>query len=84
MELTIKLYGALRKYRPSSAGGAPHQPFSFSIPENSTVLDLMQALEIGDGVVNAAAVNGEAVENHATLHDNDTVSLFPPAAGGAF
>lgn len=84
MQVTVKLYGALRKYRPDSAGGAPHQPFAFSISENSTILDLMHALAIGDGAVNAAAVNGDAVDNHTILHDNDTVSLFPPAAGGAF
>jgi molybdopterin converting factor small subunit len=83
MELTIKLYGTLRKYRPNSAAGAPHQPFTISIPDNSTINDLLHALEVVDGAVNAAAVNGDAVENSTLLHDGDTVNLFPPAAGGA-
>lgn len=63
--------------------GAPHQPFPFSVPEDSTIIDLMSRLEIVDGAVNAAAVNGNAVENTAVLKDGDIVSLFPPAAGGA-
>lgn len=82
MELTVKLYGTLRKYRPDSAGGAPHQPFVISVPERSTVIDLIHILEIGEGTVNASAVNGDAVDNQTILHDGDTVSLFPPAAGG--
>ena len=82
MELTVKLYGTLRKYRPVSIRGAPHQPFTISIPENSTVNDLMRSLEVADGAVNATAVNGDAVEPNTLLHDGDTVSLFPPVAGG--
>lgn len=82
MKLTVKLYGTLRKYRPDSAGGAPHQPFTYSIPEQSTVIDLMHSLEIVDVAVNAAAINGEAVESNTMVKDGDTVSLFPPAAGG--
>ncbi len=82
MDLTVKLYGSLRKYRPDSAAGASHQPFPISLPENSTVIDLMQALKIEDGLVNAAAVNGEAVENNTVLKDGEVVRLFPPAAGG--
>jgi molybdopterin converting factor small subunit len=82
MNLTIKLYGTLRKYRPESASGAPHQPFTLSTPENITIHDLMRLLAVLDGAVNAAAVNGDSVNNDTQLHDGDTVSLFPPAAGG--
>jgi molybdopterin converting factor small subunit len=27
-------------------------------------------------------LNGEAVSNDTTMNDGDTISLFPPAAGG--
>lgn len=83
MKVTVKLYGTLRKYRPESAPGAPHHPFTCSLPENNTVNDLMQALEIVAGAVNATAVNGDAVGNDAVLNDGDDVSFFPPSAGGA-
>ena len=83
MQITVKLYGTLRKYRPSSEPGAPHQPFTLALPEKSTINDLMQTLEIVDGAVNASAVNGDSVENETMLNDGDEVRLFPPSAGGA-
>jgi len=45
-------------------------------------MDLIRSLEIMEGSVNAAAVNGDSVDNETILQDGDTVSLFPPAAGG--
>lgn len=82
MQVTVKLYGALRRYRPAEAGGAPHHPFSFSLAEGATVADLAAALAIGEGQVTGAAVDGQAVAADAPLHDGSQVSLFPPAAGG--
>jgi molybdopterin converting factor small subunit len=82
MELTVKLYGILRRHRPETAEGAPHRPFQISLPENSAINDLIQLLQIKDGAVNAAALNGEAVSSDTLLHNGDTISLFPPAAGG--
>jgi molybdopterin converting factor small subunit len=83
MNLTVKLYGTLRRHRPETAEGAPHHPFSLSLPENSTINDLVSLLKINDGAVNAAAVNGDSVSNETSLQDGDSVSLFPPTAGGA-
>lgn len=82
MEITVKLYGMLRRNRPESASGAPHHPFPFSLPEDSSIADLVRLLEIKDGMVNGSAVNGEATNLDTRLQDGDTVSLFPPAAGG--
>jgi molybdopterin converting factor small subunit len=82
MEITVKLYGMLRRNRPASAPGAPHHPFQFSISENSTIADLVRLLEMKDGVVNGSAVNGDAANMDSPLHEGDTISLFPPAAGG--
>ena len=43
----VKLYGNLRKYRPKSAGGAPHHPFSVDLAsEQTTVAELMATLQI--------------------------------------
>jgi molybdopterin converting factor small subunit len=82
LEITVKLFGTLRRYRPASAGGAPHHPFSLSVAPNSTISDLMDNLAIKEGFVSAAAINGEAVANNFPLQDGDTDPLFPPAAGG--
>jgi molybdopterin converting factor small subunit len=80
--VTVKLYGALRRRRPAEAEGASHQPFIFTLSDQATIGDLTEALQIADGMVNAAAVNGEAVSPDASLREGDQVSLFPPAAGG--
>jgi molybdopterin converting factor small subunit len=82
MRVSVKLYGALRRHRPPDAAGAPHHPIELQLPAGSTVADLNGRLAIGDGMVNAAAVNGAAVEPDAPLQEGDVVSLFPPAAGG--
>ncbi len=78
----MKLYGTLRRYRPEAAGGAPHHPFSVSMPDGATLAQLAAHLGVPEGLVNAAAVNGQAVESETPLQDGDEVGLFPPAAGG--
>jgi molybdopterin converting factor small subunit len=83
MEVEVKLYAALRRYRPATAPGAPHHPFSLSLSDGDTVAALARHLGIPEGMINAAAVNNEAVEPSLALHDGDQVALFPPTAGGS-
>ncbi|CUS03062.2 putative Molybdopterin synthase sulfur carrier subunit [Candidatus Promineifilum breve] len=82
VSVTVRLYGSLRRYRPSDAGGAPHQPFVAVLPPGATVETLGRALSLPDGLISAAAINDEAVEVTAPLADGDRVALFPPSAGG--
>lgn len=82
VETEVKLYGQLRRYRPEGAPGAAHQPFIWRLTEGDTAVALAHQLGIPDGLVNAVAVNGTAVEPDAPLHPGDKVSLFPPSAGG--
>ena len=82
MHVEVKLHGVLRRYRPENAGGAPHHPFTLSLPAMTTIDLLVVQLQIPDGLVNAAAQNGEAVNETAVLQDGDKVALFPPSAGG--
>jgi len=81
MKVEVRLYGALRRYRPSAAG-APQLSFVVELPPDATVDDLSRHLGILEGFVSAAAVNDEAVESSAVLRDGDRVGLFPPSAGG--
>ena len=80
----MRLYGSLRdQYRPKTAGGAPHHPFSVSVPDTATLQTLLTALGISDGLVQTTAVNGEsAVALTQPLAPNDDIRLFPPIAGG--
>lgn len=82
IQVTVKLYGLLRDHRPKTAVGAPHHPFTVTLPANATVADLADQLAIPDGFVTAAAVNNTAVSPDTSLHDGDQVNLFPPSAGG--
>jgi sulfur carrier protein ThiS len=84
MEVEVKLYAALRRYRPTSAPGAPHHPFTLSLPAEATIATLVTQLGIPEGMIQAAAVNDEAVEPSLTLRNGDRIGLFPPTAGGNY
>lgn len=82
MNIEVRLYGTLRRYRPADAPGAPHAPFPVALPSGASVSNLLTQLGIPDAFLSAAAVNDEAVETGYPLSDGDRVALFPPSAGG--
>ena len=82
MNVQVKLYGSLRRYRPASTPGEAHVPFAAALPPTATVDTLLAQLNIPDGLASAAAVNDEAVETDHPLREGDRISLFPPSAGG--
>jgi molybdopterin converting factor small subunit len=82
MEITVKLYGVLRRHRPATAPGSPHHPFSVQIADDATIADLIQQLALPEAFVNATAVNGESAPPDTPLPANAQVSIFPPSAGG--
>lgn len=82
MQVEVKLYASLRRYRPEAAGGAMHHPFFVTLPAGSTIATLVKTLGIPEGSITAAALNDEAVEVNASVQEGDKVGLFPPSAGG--
>lgn len=82
MEITVKLHGALRRFRPATEGAA-HDPFLLTVAQGSTLNDVLMDLEMPEEIVSAAAVNGEQATLNLVLEDGDTLHLFPPAAGGS-
>ena len=80
--MEVRLYGALRRYRPAAPTGALPTSFTITLPPGGTVDSLAAALGIPVGLASAAAVNDVAVESVTPLRDGDRVSLFPPSAGG--
>ena len=82
MKVEVRLYGSLRRYRPSETDAPPHLPFAVALPVGSSIDDLGRQLGLPEGLVSAAAVNDEAVESSAVLREGDRVGLFPPSAGG--
>jgi len=83
INIEVRLYGTLRRYRPADLDGAAHAPFTTPLASPASVDTLLTRLGIPDGLASAAAVNDEAVETDHPLHDGDRVSLFPPSAGGS-
>lgn len=81
MEITVRLYGALRRYS-SAADGAKHRPFTMTIQRGATVKQILEKLGIAAEFVSGVAVNGEHSPLSAPLREGDEVYLFPPAAGG--
>jgi molybdopterin converting factor small subunit len=83
MKIVVRLYGALRRYRPADAPGEPHTSFPQVLQSGTTIDMLSGLLGIPDGLAGVAAVNDEAVDGSTILKDGDNVSFFPPSAGGA-
>ena len=83
MEVEVKLYAVLRRYRPDTVGGAKHHPFVFTLPAGATISTLTELLKIPEDLVTAAALNDDAVDVDTLLLDGDKVGLFPPSAGGS-
>ncbi len=82
INVQVKLYGILRRYRPTDAEGGSHQPFVMELPAAATVIHLLSQLGIEQGMASAIAVNGEATDHGVQLQEGDDVRLFPPSAGG--
>lgn len=82
VEIEVKLYAILRRYRPDNAGGAMHHPFAVTLPEGSAAAALVAHLQIPDKLVAAIACNEASADWDTILHDGDKVALFPPTAGG--
>ncbi|VAW43073.1 hypothetical protein MNBD_CHLOROFLEXI01-4856 [hydrothermal vent metagenome] len=83
LNVEVKLYGMLRVNRPKTAEGAPHHPFSVTLPEGATAVHLAAQLGIEEGLFTAVAINSETAELDTVLQEGDQISLFPPSAGGS-
>jgi len=79
MRITVKLYATLRKYGPSLPVGVG---FPLDVPNDADITRVLECLGIPDGVALVAMVNNEVVHLDRVVAAGDTISLFPPVAGG--
>jgi molybdopterin synthase sulfur carrier subunit len=79
MQITVKLYATLRRYGPSLPLGAG---FALDLPAGSDVAAVAKSLRVPEGVALVAMVNDQVVHLDHVLATGDTISLFPPVAGG--
>lgn len=74
MRIVVKLFANLRDFGPKYQ--------EMEVPESFTLLDLVRSLGIPNDYPMIKLVNGEFAEFQTVLKEGDTVSLFPPIAGG--
>ncbi len=79
IEVTVRLYASLRRYRPQAPLEGGEQVL---LPAGSSVLDLLSGLGIPAAEVRTAFVNRRVRAAEQELEDGDRVDLFPAIAGG--
>ena len=79
IEIEIRLYASLRRYRPDVPLGAEER---LLLPPDSTVLDLLAGLGLPAEEVRTVFVNRRVMHPEVILQAGDRVDLFPAIAGG--
>ena len=74
MNVKIKLFASLRKFGPDEQVVA--------LPENATIDDAVNSLNLPEKIALLKIVNGEHRPATYPLKDGDELALFPPIAGG--
>ncbi len=78
MKITLKLYAAFRDLLGDSPGGCA----KLDLAENQAVLDVIRQFKIPEQIPKIILINGVQKTAADTLNDGDTLSIFPPIAGG--
>lgn len=74
MTVTVKLFATFRENR--------FKVERRSYPEQTTIGQIIQQLELPENQLGAILLNARHVEKDAVLHDGDTLSIFPLVGGG--
>lgn len=74
MKVNVKLFATLRDFGPKYT--------ELELKDNSTLYDVIEYFKIPKDFPLIKLVNGEFANDDCKLKDGDTVSLFPPIAGG--
>jgi molybdopterin converting factor small subunit len=77
MRVQIRLFSNLRQYGPDGEGS-----YQLELGVGATVHQLVEKLEIPSLVKRVILVNGYHGNENTVLADGDTVTIFPPMAGG--
>jgi len=79
MQVRVKLYASLsRSYGKGGAG----VPFGINLPENATIVDLVNHLKLPREEVKLFFVKGRARPIDWPLEPGDEVGIFPLIGGG--
>jgi molybdopterin converting factor small subunit len=77
MVVQLKFFAGLRNYLP-----AEPFPYPAEVKEGATVADVLALYKVPEDKPHILLLNGVHCDLAARLSDGDTLSLFPPVAGG--
>jgi sulfur carrier protein ThiS len=80
MKIEVALYATLARYLPPDA---QNRKASIEVKDGATVREVMNQLGIPQDLPNILLVNGRQAPEDAILKDGETLSIFPPLAGGS-
>jgi molybdopterin synthase sulfur carrier subunit len=79
MLVHVKLFASLRRF----AGDAPlGTPIDVDMPEDATLTDLYQILQLPIDEIKLAYINGRVQPDDWQLQPGDEIGIFPPVGGG--
>ncbi len=76
MHIHVTLAGPLSKY----GNGSRHQIIQAG--PLSTLKDVLDVLKIPEDKYSFAVINGEKSDELTTLHDGDSITIYPMVSGG--
>ncbi len=79
MQVQVKLYASLRKYRPELGHG---EAASIELCQGATVRGALDALGVPEDDAKQCFVNGVVRDLDHALQEGDEMGVFPPIAGG--
>lgn len=79
MKINVELQSYLDQYSPN---GDDARTFSYDLPDEATVHDLIRKLHIPAELASVIIVSDEPTDDTRALKDGDRVTLIPPIAGG--
>ena len=85
MKVNVRLYAFLAERVAETfpeKGIRPGTPIELDLPEGSTLLTLLDHLDLPEREVKLTVVNGRLRETDYRLQPDDEVGIFPPIAGG--
>ena len=80
MTITVKLFASLGKYLPPGSQG---RTATLTVADGATVGSVLAALGVPQAAAHLIMVNGAHRTWDTPLADGDTLTVFPPVAGGA-
>jgi sulfur carrier protein len=79
MNITLKLFATFREYLPEGNNG---HACNLEVPDASPVDAIMNQIQLPKDIPKIILINGIQKTASELLKDGDTLSIFPPIAGG--